>query len=249
MNGFMYRGIASIKHFFPKPLWRPIKKIILFGLKHYCPVWKSRVRNFVTYKELSLPNFVCPVCYSFERHRLALIFFGQRTGLLDSSSKRMLHIAPEEGLQDRFKKIANLKYFTGDLNDPSVMVKINVGELPYTENSFDVIYCSHVLEHIQDDRKAIRELNRVLKFGGHAVFQVPIANEKTFEDPSITEPAQRKRLFGQSDQVRSYGPDFKIRLEETGFNVQVFSAEEIVRPKDLYRMGIPVSEVIFFCSK
>ncbi len=246
-----------IREYVPKPLWgqlkkmifRPAKKLVFFGRRYHCPVCQSPLRKFTTDENLSLPNFICPVCYSFERHRLAWIFFRQRIPLLESSPKKMLHISPEEGLEARFKEIPNLTYVTGDLNGRSAMARIDLTELPYVENSFDVIYCSHVLEHIPNDRKAVSELRRILKPGGYALIQVFMADEKTVEDPSVRDPADRKRLFGQGDHVRRYGTDFAVRLAEAGFSVRLFSAQEIIGIKDADRMGIPTNETIFFCTK
>jgi ubiquinone/menaquinone biosynthesis C-methylase UbiE len=92
---------------------------------------------------------------------------------------------------------------------------MDITDIQYPDNTFDVIYCSHVLEHVPDDRKAMREFARVLKPEGWAVFMVSLSEEHTIEDPSITSPAERERLFGQHDHVRRYGPDFKDRLDST----------------------------------
>jgi SAM-dependent methyltransferase len=157
----------------------------------------------------------------------------------------MLHISPEEGLEENFRRISSLTYVTADLNLAPMMVKIDITGIPFLDHSFDILYCSHVLEHIQNDRKAMDELNRVLKPGGHAIVQVPIADGKTFEDPSVTNPAERKQLFGQSDHVRRYGWDFKDRLEESGFSVRLLSASEIANENRLPTIGIPMDEVVF----
>jgi ubiquinone/menaquinone biosynthesis C-methylase UbiE len=128
------------------------------------------------------------------------------------------------------------------------MVKMDITDIQYPDNSFDVVYCSHVLEHVPDDRKAMRELARVLKPTGWAILAVPIFNEKTFEDPTITSPEERERVFRQSDHVRIYGRDFVDRLRESGFDVTVdrfasgFS-DEMVRKHGLSR------EDIYLCRK
>ncbi len=173
------------------------------------------------------PDALCPDCGSVERHRLVWLFFKHKTNLFDRSPKKMLHIAPEKALDENLRKTPALDYLTADLTDPRAMVRMDITDIPYPDNLFDVIYCSHVLEHVPDDRKAIRHLNRVLKPTGWAVFVVPIKVEKTIEDTSITDPADRRRLFGQHDHVRRYGPDFADRLAEAGFDVTTFSATDI----------------------
>jgi len=227
---------------------QPLRKGLFFGWAHYCPICQSHVRKLLAVGPIPRPNAKCPVCGSLERHRLVWLFFKQRTNLFDPSPKRMLHIAPERIFVSKFTHIFNIDYLTADLNDPSAMVKMDITNIQYPDDSFDVIYCSHVLEHVSEDRKAMRELNRVLKPDGWMVLLVPLTTKITFE-PSSSTPAERKRLFGHSEHVRSYGPDFKDRLEEAGFIVKVFSAVEIIGVNDLPRMSVPYSEIIFFCTK
>ena len=113
----------------------------------------------------------------------------------------------------------------------------------------DVILCSHVLEHVEDDRKAMRELFRVLRPGGWAMIQVPLSSQPTFEDPSITDPAERERLFWQADHVRLYGLDIADRLREAGFNVVTVFGEDLVDPDQLVKTGIYPRDAVFLCRK
>ena len=117
-------------------------------------------------------------------------------------------------------------------------MKMDIMDIQYPDESFDVIYCSHVLEHVPDDRKAMREFRRVLKRGGWAILLVPITAGKTHEDPSITEPAERLRVFGQEDHVRIYGPDYVDRLREAGFAVTETRVPDLVSPEDAQLMGL-----------
>jgi SAM-dependent methyltransferase len=224
-----------------------IKRALFHSEAHYCPVCESRIRGFEDfgYDE----NAWCPVCASMRRHRLVWLFFLRNTKLFDRNPKRMLHVAPEVALQPRLACIPNLEYVTADLHDPNCMVKMDITDIQYPDNAFDVIYCSHVLEHVPDDRKAMHECARVLKPEGWAVFMVPLSEEHTIEDPSITNPAERERLFGQHDHVRRYGPDFKDRLEKAGFKVTVMRPSHIASMGDTLRMGLPMRESIFFCLK
>jgi ubiquinone/menaquinone biosynthesis C-methylase UbiE len=147
----------------------------------------------------------------------------------------MLHVAPEKGLAKRFQEAPNLDYLSADLDPERAMVAMDLTDIQYPDDTFDVIYCSHVVEHIPDDRRALRELYRVLKPGGWAMIHAPILRETTFEDASVTSPEERTRVFGQWDHVRSYGEDYVDRLREAGFEVSVerfidsFSDEEVER--------------------
>ena len=141
-------------------------------------------------------------------------------------------------------------YITADLYDPQTTVKMDITDIPYPDAYFDVIYCSHVFEHVLDDKKAMREFHRVLKPFGWAILLVPITAEKTFEDPSITEPSERLRVFGQDDHVRRYGIDYADRLHECGFEVKVSYVSDLVEKDSAERMGLtPASGEIYYCTK
>jgi len=132
-----------------------------------------------------------------------------------------------------------------------VMEKMDITDIQHPNGNFDIIYCSHVLEHVPDDRKAMSEFYRVLRPSGWAVLNVPITADTTYEDPSITDPDERERLFGQHDHVRRYGPDYKDRLEDAGFHVSVYSAEEFLSPSDIERQGMAngAAGEIYYCRK
>ncbi len=172
------------------------------------------------------------------------------TDLFDGNSKRMLHVAPEKALQRKFEKLPNLDYLTGDLNERSAMVKMDITDIQFPNHSFDVIYCSHVLEHVSDDRRAMREFARVLKPVSWAVLLVPVKGDVTFEDPSVTSPEDRESLFGQFDHVRNYGLDFRDRLEEAGFKARIFTTSKIVGGDGFKRLGLPnrPNNVVFYCT-
>jgi SAM-dependent methyltransferase len=184
-----------------------------------------------------------------ERHRLVWLFFKRRTNLFQQPRKKMLHIAPETAYGPLLSRNPAIDYLTGDYAPSRAMVQMDITDIHYPDGSFDVIYCSHVLEHVHNDRKAMRELRRVLTSDGWAVLLVPIFPEPTFEDASIVDPCARERVFGQWDHVRRYGPDFRQRLEEAGFDVQVFRPEEIASPEEVGEMAIRKDEYIFYCTK
>ncbi len=226
-----------------------LKKIALFGREHYCPVCRSRVRRFYPVGEPARPQARCGVCGTKARHLLMWLFFERRTDLLDGSPKRVLHLAPKPGLERRLKRAVNLDYLTADLFNPRAMVRMDITNIGYPDESFDVIICSHILEHVPEDRTAMRELCRVLKTGGWAVILVPISGDKTLEDPSITDPDERLRRFGQHDHVRTYGPDYFDRLGESGFEVERIAAHDLLSDEDLDRMALTPTKEVILCRK
>lgn len=131
------------------------------------------------------------------------------------------------------------------------MEKIDITDIPYADNTFDVIICSHVLEHIPEDRKAMLELFRVLKKGGWAILQVPLDSTRnvTFEDPNITNPKEREKYFGLRDHVRIYGLDYKNKLELAGFRVKVDKYAESLGTQIIEKFGLLKDEDIYFCEK
>jgi SAM-dependent methyltransferase len=175
--------------------------------------------------------------------------FKQSTDLFDGSPKTMLHVAPERFLTDRLDRIENLDYVSADISSPLARVKMDITDIRYPDDSFSVIYCSHVLEHVPDDRAALRELYRVLKPGGWAVLQVPITAAETFEDPNVTDPDERARVFGQWDHVRRCGPDYIDRMRAAGFIAETLSATEVIPAGRCARLGIQRDRLIFLCTK
>lgn len=153
----------------------------------------------------------------------------------------MLHIAPEQPFLGRFRKMKNLDLTTADLFSPLADVKCDIQDMPFEDNTFDVIFCNHVLEHVDDDHKAMSELYRVMKPGGFGIFQVPIdyKRETTFEDPSITSEEDRVKHYWQKDHVRLFGLDYPSKLEAVGFKAQRIDVSEEVglELKDRYRLG------------
>jgi SAM-dependent methyltransferase len=161
----------------------------------------------------------------------------------------MLHIAAERCLRSRFRTRLDSGYLTADLEKPA-MVRMDITDIQYPDESFDAICCSHVLEHVPDDRRAMREICRVLKSSGWAILLVPITADRTFEDPSVTDPEERLRLFGQADHVRRYGPDYTDRLREAGFGVEVVCVSDLVGEKQARRMGlIRHAGAIYYCTR
>lgn len=227
---------------------RPTDEISSSG-SCYCPICESRVQSFLPFGDPPRASARCPICGSLERHRLDWLYFKEKTDLFDGAAKKMLHIAPEKFLAGKFSEISNLDYLSADLSSLRAMVKMDITAINYPANSFSIIYCSHVLEHVADDRKAIAEFYRVLSPGGWAVLQVPIMAQETYENPAIIEPGERKKHFGQWDHVRRCGPDYVERIREAGFAVQVFRGTDLAPKADCAMMGFDPNRLIFSCRK
>jgi len=219
-------------------------------LPRFCPLCQGRFRRFDAFGDPPRDEAQCPGCGSLERHRLIWQYFRERTDLLDGRRKRMLHVAPEECLAQQLSRQEGIDYLSGDLDPAKAMIPLDLMQIPFADNSFDVIYCSHVLEHVPDDRRAMRELFRVLKPGGWAILQVPIADlGKTDEDPGVTDPQERRRRFGQEDHVRRYGRDYVRRLESVEFQVHIDTFAREVGESAIRAMGLPRHENVYLCRK
>ena len=200
---------------------RPFIAFYLKGNKYTDPIDNKSFRKFLPYGyEIQRQNVLSPSTLSLERHRLLWLYLTNETNFF-TSKKKVLHMAPEQCFLSRFKKL-NHEYITADIDSPIADVKADIVNLPFNDNSFDVVFCNHVLEHIQDDAKAMKELFRVMKKGGMGVFQVPqdLNRDVTFEDNSITDPKERAKIFGQYDHVRVYGRDYFDKLRSVGFKVE-----------------------------
>ncbi|MCP4457518.1 MAG: methyltransferase domain-containing protein [Cytophagales bacterium] len=228
-----------------------IAAVFYGGNKVECPVCNSTFRKFLPYGRESRSNALCPNCLSLERHRLIWLYLQRKTNFF-SAKANMLHVAPELCFINRFEALENLDYITADIESPLAKVKMDIHEIPFEDNSFDILFCNHVLEHVDDDLKAMREMYRVLKSGGWAILQIPWFHpipDVTLEDPSITDPKERDRIFGQDDHVRLYGKDYPERLAKAGFKVV---EERLVMEMDrdeVERYALPDDEIIYRAEK
>jgi SAM-dependent methyltransferase len=214
-----------------------------------CPCCGNRSASFLTFGLADRPSAKCPYCGSKKRHRLLWLFLREQTDFFTGRS-RVLHFAPERCFRKRFEKLPNLDYVTADLAPEKVKLVIDITSIPASAGSFDVILCSHVLEHVSDDRQAMRELYRVLKPGGWAAIMVPVDwdRARTFEDPSIVTPSQREQVFGQHDHVRCYGRDVSERIESAGFTVVARSAREL-GPGAARKYSLSSKDRVYHCRK
>lgn len=195
----------------------------------------------------------CIKCGSTDKERLVFTYM-QSTNFFANPNKSILHMAPEPNLSKQFIKYKFKNYICGDYFAPgyehvypSYVKNINILNIPYSNEYFDVVICNHVLEHVEDDIKGMSEIFRVLRKGGFAILQVPISYKmnKTYEDSSIIDPAEREKAFGQCDHVRIYGIDYFERLKKIGFKVEVIS--DLATRHSKY--GLNSKEKIFVCHK
>lgn len=216
-----------------------------------CTVCHSQFRKFLPYGRVSRGNALCPNCLSLERHRLIWLYLERKTNFFTAKNK-MLHVAPELCFMDRFDALENLNYITADIESPLAKVKMDLHDIPFDENTFDVIFCNHVLEHVDDDIQCLKEMKRVLKPGGWAILQIPLffpLPKVTYEDKSITDPKEREKAFGQDDHVRMYGEDYAERLKSAGFEVTEESFIKELSKEEIEKFALPQKEVIYRVTK
>lgn len=217
------------------------------GHRVECPICAGHFRKFLAAGVNKRPNARCPRCGALERHRL---FWLYAQNLLTGPLK-ILHIAPEYFLQKSLRKLPNMDYLSADLKSPLAMAKFDVTAIPLENEIFDVVLCSHVLEHVPDDRQAMREIFRVLKPGGWAYLQSPVDKSRavTLEDATITTSAERRRVFGQADHVRVYGRDYVERLVEVGFSVKIEAYARTFSVEQITRYGLDVDDDLYIGVK
>jgi len=232
-------------------LARPVLATLLKGDRYTDPIDGKSFKKFLPYGYgEQRPNVLSPSSLSLERHRLIWLYLKNNTSFF-TAKKKVLHMAPEQCFLDIFKNLENLDYTTADLYSPIVDVKADILKLPFEDNSFDFILCNHVLEHIEDDSKAMSELYRVLKPGGTGIFQIPqdLSLEKTYEDFSIVTPKDRAAHFGQYDHVRVYGRDYFDRLRRVGFKVDEVDYSRSISDDLVDRYRLVKGEILPVCHK
>lgn len=232
---------------------RPILAFLLKGNRFTDPIDGKSFRMFLPYGYGNQRNNVLsPSTLSLERHRLLWLYLQNETSFFTSTEeKKVLHFAPEQEFYKRFKKQTNINYTTTDLLSPLADVKADICNLPFEDNSYDIIFCNHVLEHIPDDTKAMQELYRVLKSGGMGIFQIPqdLSRETTFSDDSIVDQKERAKIFGQYDHVRIYGRDYFDKLRSIGFKVVEEDYTTKLSAEQVEKYCLSKGEIIPVCFK
>lgn len=222
------------------------------GKKVMCPVCEKSFRKFLPYGRIHpRENALCPNCLALERHRLLWLYLKEKTDFF-SGQKAVLHIAPEVCFMKHFEKLHGDQYITADIESPLAKVKMDIHHMPFEDNRFDVVLCNHVLEHVQDDRQALKEIHRVLKPGGFAILQIPFFEpvpDTTFEDNTITDPKEREKIFGQDDHVRKYGKDYVDRINQSGLKAVADTFVEELMPETRNRFKLPEHELIYKAVK
>ncbi|MFI1745425.1 class I SAM-dependent methyltransferase [Thalassobellus sediminis] len=254
----MKKLFKLILNIIPRPLLirlsyliRPILALFLKGNTFTDPIDGKSFKTFLPYGYgTQRNNVLSPSTLSLERHRLLWLYLNNETDLF-SAEKKVLHFAPEQCFLKRFRNLKNLDYTTTDLLSPIADVKADICNLPFKDNSYDVIFCNHVLEHIPDDTKAMQELYRVLKPGGMGIFQIPqdLSRETTFEDDSITDKKERAKIFGQYDHVRVYGRDYFNKLRHIGFKVEEVDYTATLSAEAIEKYCLAKGEIIPVCYK
>lgn len=228
-----------------------IISIFYIGNNVECPVCGKHYSKFLPYgRTKSRPNALCPNCLALERHRLMWLFLKEKTDFFHKQYK-VLHIAPEYCFLKRFDKLENIDYITADIESPWAKVKMDVRDIPFEDNMFDIIFCNHLLEHIEEEDKALSELYRVMKQGGWGIMQVPINynREVTYTDPEAKTEKQRLKVYGQNDHVREYGKDYPQRLSKGGFTVSPNDYVKKLSPELAKRYALPMEEMVYYVSK
>ncbi|MGB7392822.1 MAG: methyltransferase domain-containing protein [Pricia sp.] len=227
-------------------LVRPVLALWMRGNRYEDPVDGKRFKSFLPYGyENPRDNVLAPYTLSLERHRLLWLYLKKETNFFDAPLK-VLHFAPEQAFYQRFRKLENLEYVTTDLHSPLADVKADICDLPFEKDTFDIILCNHVLEHIPNDTKAMQELYRVMKTGGWGIFQIPqdLTRDGTFEDNSITDQKERTKIFGQYDHVRIYGRDYFDKLRSIGFIVEEVDYTASLSKEEIDKYRLAKGEII-----
>ena len=248
--------ISFVIRYVPRPFLQRVSPLVMKifaqlnkGSAVQCPVCGNQYSKFLPYGRVARPNALCPNCLALERHRLMWLFLKEKTDFFTAKLK-VLHVAPEHCFIDRFESLPNLEYITADIESPLAKVKMDVHEIPFPDNTFDIVFCNHVLEHVDDDIKACSEFNRVLKKTGWGILQSPVYNlEKTLEDKTITDPAERERLFGQRDHVRKFGKDYAERLRQSGLQIEENKFVQELEKDTLKKFALAADEILFICKK
>ena len=259
MKGF----IKYILNHVPRPIlqriagWAvPIMGLWYIGKGKECPLCGCRRRKFLPYGYVTQrENALCPNCLALERHRTLWLWLLRESdiGRGAMALPRLLHVAPEVALMRKFNKIYAAQpadYVTADLESPLADLHFDIQHIPLEDESFDAVICNHILEHVEDDRQAMREIKRILRKGGWGVILSPVdmQRETTFEDDTITDEAERTRIFGQYDHRRIYGRDYAKRLERAGFEVYECDYANFIpaKEKELYAL---TDELLYIVRK
>lgn len=243
----------------PRPLlirlsypFKLVAPLLYKGNAVECPVCERSFSKFLSYgsEVKHRENVLCPYDLTLERHRLMWLYLKHESNFF-KESLAVLHIAPEQCFHKRFKNQKNIDYLTGDLVSPIADLHFDLHDIPLDDNKFDVVFCNHVLEHVDDAMQCMKELNRVMKPGGWGIFQVPqdFSREKTYEDPTITSPEEREKHFWQKDHVRLFGKDYPKWLMKAGFEIDEYIPSDHFSKEEINRYRLMENEILYIARK
>lgn len=207
--------------------------------KSICPICGASGR-FLPFGMANRPNAQCPTCGSLERHRMLWLYLSQHTDLLRASC-RVLHTSPVPCLESRLRSVHEAGYVSSDRYSRTVDVAADVSELPFSDGKFDFVISSHVLEHLEDDQRAISELSRVVRPGGNAIIMVPLDPSRlTHGGATLGTPMSRLAAHGHPFHYRIYGPDLAERFGSAGLTCQILASPDLFSPaqRRLYRINV-----------
>ncbi len=225
----------TLRRFVPRPIFSVyramrarLNRLKYRGGEYYCNVCDSNLREWIHAGPADHRNFVCPVCYSYGRHRMmAKVIENELVRGDTMAGKKLLHFAPEVGFRNWLKRhFPHIKYQSADLFSPDVDLCLDLQDIALTNEAIDVVILSHVLEHVDDDTLAVKELYRILAPNGKLFIQVPLSGSEATREERLGTPEERLANYGKTDHVRLYGDDIAVRLTDAGFSVTVHRAHE-----------------------
>lgn len=219
-NEFFFRKLISLKY---------------KGDTHQCNICEFSLNRFV---KLDDTDLLCPRCGSRSRTRRLYNLLIENKVL----NGKVLHFSPPRSLYEKFKTQQGIHYFSSDFENQFVAdYNYDITSIACEANTFDLIICYHILEHIDADTKAMSELYRVLKPSGLCYIQTPFKDGDIYEDYSISSEEGRKSAFGQEDHLRIYSVDgLRNRLKTIGFNVEI----KTFKKNDLDEFGLKAETVL-----
>jgi len=234
-------------------VFRIFAPLIYRGNKVECPVCGKSFSKFLSYGSnvAHRENVLCPYDLTLERHRLMWLYLRDHSSFFIKPALSVLHMAPEQCFLPLFKKQKNLNYLTADIESPIADMHFDLHSIPLEDELFDVVFCNHVMEHVENPRQCMKEIYRVMKRGGWAIMQVPqdMTREKTLEDPAIVTAEEREKHYWQKDHLRLFGRDYPDFLSEAGFEVVEFWLNQHLAPEVFERFSISSGEVLYIANK
>lgn len=236
------------------------------GGQRFCIVCGHRIRAFLPFRGAKasalmealdvvgsdIVNFECPLCHAHDRERHLYLYLRATDLLPAMTGKEILHFAPERHLYKLISNMQPARHLKCDLFPSAVDVeKTDITNMQYDSNSFDILLANHVLEHVGDDLKALREIHRILRPGGIAILQTPYSRKllHTWNDAGITDEPARNQAFGQDDHVRLYGRDIFDRISSCGFISKVGEHADLLAEIDAWKFGVNPAEPFFLFQK